>query len=461
VALVDTPESASVAERTDAVVQTLARLEACDYIGEPVSQLQHALQAGERGLRTGDGELGLAGLLHDLGHVADPAAPQMEELGAVGHERIGGDVLRRLGFSERVAALVERHVDAKRYLARGRAYGGKLSEASARTLEHQGGVMDDAEAAAFEADPHFDDALRLRAWDEAAKEPGASVAPLESWRARIEDHLSASEIAGVLAPLDRPLTADELASWRRDHLLVLPSVFDARALGALARWTADLQARPETPGKWMKYFESGETDRQLCRVEDFVPHHDGFAALLTAGPLLTMLGQLMGEPAVLFKEKINFKLPGGAGFTAHQDAPAFTAFDQSYHLTVLVAVDPSDRSNGGLEFAEPVEVGRTLAQRPGGAIAEAVEASLTWRPVDLPAGSIAVFDSYIPHRSPANASPSARRGLYITYNRASEGDRRADYFADKRATFPPEIERVPGVDYLANAGRYNVGNPIR
>ncbi len=225
--------------------------------------------------------------------------------------------------------------------------------------------------------------------------------------------------------------------------------------------TADLEQRPETPGKWMKYFETGAGERQLCRVEDFVPYHDGFASLLTAGPLMEMLAQLMGEPAALFKEKINFKLPGGAGFTAHQDAPAFTTFGQHYHLTVLIAVDPSDRSNGGLEFSDPVDVGTTLPQRPDGSISEAVESELDWRPLDLPAGSIAVFDSYIPHRSPRNESDRPRRGLYITYNRAAEGDRRADYFADKRATFPPEIERVPGVDYLANAGRYNVGNPIR
>ena len=67
----------------------------------------------------------------------------------------------------------------------------------------------------------------------------------------------------------------------------------------------------------MKYFEAplGEPGgRQLCRVENFLQFHAGFDALLRGERLIGILSELMGEPAVLFKEKINFKLPGGNGF---------------------------------------------------------------------------------------------------------------------------------------------------
>ena len=64
-------------------------------------------------------------------------------------------------------------------------------------------------------------------------------------------------------------------------------------------------------------------------------------------------------------------------------------------------------------------------------------------------------------RAAVNASERSRLALYVTYNRASEGDRRDAYFAHKRANFPPECERVAGVDYSAGASVYNVGNPIR
>lgn len=40
-----------------------------------------------------------------------------------------------------------------------------------------------------------------------------------------------------------------------------------------------------------------------------------------------------------------------------------------------------------------------------------------------------------------------RRTLDITDNRASESGRRARDFADKRAVFPPDIERQDGKTY--------------
>ena len=120
----------------------------------------------------------------------------------------------------------------------------------------------------------------------------------------------------------------------------------------------------------MKYFEQADDRRQLCRIEDVLPHHAGFLELLAGPVLLRMLATLMGESAVLFKEKINLKLPGGAGFQAHQDAPAFTTFGQTYHVTVLVTVDEADERNGCLEFADPLPVGTLLPQDAGGAVHE-------------------------------------------------------------------------------------------
>jgi hypothetical protein len=112
-------------------------------------------------------------------------------------------------------------------------------------------------------------------------------------------------------------------------------------------------------------------------------------------------------------------------------------------------------------MSDPVTVYDTLPQGPGGDIHPEVEARLPWRPLELEAGDVVFFDSYLPHRSQRNASLRPRRALYVTYNRLAEGERRDDYFAHKRQHFPPECERLPGVDYSQSAALYNVGNPIR
>ena len=138
--------------------------------------LHHGLQCAAKLAETDpdDVELQVAGLLHDVGHVLAPGADELH--GAVGAAAVGPV------FGPRVAALVEGHVAAKRYLvAVDDAYRGTLSEGSLRTLTVQGEAMTPGEVAAFARTAHVEATLRLRRADEAAKDPTAAVPPLERW----------------------------------------------------------------------------------------------------------------------------------------------------------------------------------------------------------------------------------------------------------------------------------------
>ncbi|BBH43773.1 phosphonate degradation HD-domain oxygenase [Pseudomonas sp. KU43P] len=150
-----------------------------DYIGEAITQLEHMSQAAQLAMAEGfDDEVVLAAFFHDIGHLCGGEG-DMGGYGVVSHERIGAEYLRRCGFSERMARLVQYHVEAKRYLTlRQPGYYARLSEASRRTLEYQGGVMTEAEADDFERDPLFKVSLRMREWDEQAKEVGVPVIDL-------------------------------------------------------------------------------------------------------------------------------------------------------------------------------------------------------------------------------------------------------------------------------------------
>ena len=169
-------------DRNEQVIATVFALYerhgSCDYIGEPVSQIEHMSQAAELAIAEGmDDEVVLAAFFHDIGHLcAANSAENMGGFGVVSHERLGADYLRRAGFSERLARLVEYHVQAKRYLTlKEPGYHACLSEASRRTLDYQGGMMTAGEAEAFERDPLCAVSLRLRRWDELAKETGVPV----------------------------------------------------------------------------------------------------------------------------------------------------------------------------------------------------------------------------------------------------------------------------------------------
>jgi hypothetical protein len=256
------------------------------------------------------------------------------------------------------------------------------------------------------------------------------------------------------------LNAAHLEHWAAHRYAVVREALAPSERTTLRNAAAELQAWPETPGRWMKYFEPGP-ERLLCRVENFAPYHGWLGALLCRDDMLAALKQLLGEPALLFKEKINYKLPGGEGFAPHQDAPAFTSFDQTYHITVMLSIDATTVENGCLELVDGYNDGVTLPQSEDGTLAPSTASGLDWKVLETDVGDVVFFDSYVPHRSAVNRSHAPRRALYVTYNRASEGDRRADYYALKRSAFPPECERDPNAPPHPASGIFNLGNPIR
>lgn len=144
-----------------------------DYIGEPVSQLEHMCQAAQLAESEGyDEEVILAAFLHDVGHLLpiQNESKSMNGYGTMDHEKIGAYHLSSLGFSQRLCNLIASHVNAKRYLTfKYPDYFNKLSEASKQTLLFQGGVMSPEEARAFENDPLFPLYIKMRQWDEDAK----------------------------------------------------------------------------------------------------------------------------------------------------------------------------------------------------------------------------------------------------------------------------------------------------
>lgn len=164
-----------------------------DYIGEPVSQLEHMSQAADLAEAEGyDDEVVLAAFFHDIGHLCANAeeAGSMDGMGNVDHERLGADYLLERGFSERVANLVQGHVIAKRYLTyKYPEYYNRLSDASKATLEFQGGVMTADEAAEFELNQDAELIIRLRYWDDMAKETHVAVNNIDHLKAMALAHL--------------------------------------------------------------------------------------------------------------------------------------------------------------------------------------------------------------------------------------------------------------------------------
>lgn len=164
-----------------------------EYSGEKVSQLEHMVQSAQLAKEEGfSNEVVLAAFLHDIGHIAEKITDEnsMSSYGIKDHEAIGASFLEDRGFSFRVTRLVASHVAAKRYLtSREPGYYDKLSEASKRTLDFQGGPMSDEEADLLEEDPLFREIIQMRRWDETAKLENQTIPSLDIFKELIFQHL--------------------------------------------------------------------------------------------------------------------------------------------------------------------------------------------------------------------------------------------------------------------------------
>lgn len=164
-----------------------------DYIGEPVSQIEHMCQAALLAEAEGfEDDVILAAFFHDIGHLCEHIMPvkQMDGFGVADHEKLGAEYLLQKGFSARIAMLVASHVDAKRYLTfKFPGYYEQLSPASKKTLEFQGGIMSEAEAVEFEKNPDADLMIAFRRWDEQAKLTGIPLPSLDIYRQKMIQHL--------------------------------------------------------------------------------------------------------------------------------------------------------------------------------------------------------------------------------------------------------------------------------
>ncbi|MFI5188149.1 MAG: HDIG domain-containing metalloprotein [Chitinophagales bacterium] len=166
---------------------------AADYIGEPVSQVEHMCQAAQLAEAEGyDEEVILAAFFHDIGHLCEYifVVQSMDGYGTVDHEGLGGQYLREKGFSDKIAKLVESHVAAKRYLTyKHPDYHHKLSEASKITLAQQGGMMNETEAKQFEEDHLHPLFIKIREWDDKAKMEHVPLPSLEIYKQMAFQHL--------------------------------------------------------------------------------------------------------------------------------------------------------------------------------------------------------------------------------------------------------------------------------
>jgi len=165
-------------EVIEQIVSVYRRRGVMKYGAECVTQMQHAIQCGTLAINENSSDaMVVAALLHDIGHILEtdtlPAGDAANFDDA--HESVGYSFLRE-HFGADVADPVLLHVPAKRYLCtKHPEYEATLSPTSLQSYHDQGGRMSEKELRLFASEPYFVEALKLRHWDDTAKDIDADM----------------------------------------------------------------------------------------------------------------------------------------------------------------------------------------------------------------------------------------------------------------------------------------------
>ena len=160
------------------------------YIGEKVTMTEHMIQSAMLAEKNkSSSSLVCASLLHDYGHfILDDPDKLVNQKEDGKHEDVAYQYLKKF-FKKNVVEPIRIHVKAKRYLARNQKYYQILSQASKVSLHLQGGVMNEEESKKFEKEKFFDDAIKLRKFDEAAKKIGVKMKDINNYKNLLNSNL--------------------------------------------------------------------------------------------------------------------------------------------------------------------------------------------------------------------------------------------------------------------------------
>jgi hypothetical protein len=232
------------------------------------------------------------------------------------------------------------------------------------------------------------------------------------------------------------LSSAQRRAYADQGFLIVRGVFTPDEIAAAAAEAEELVGRKDLIDtrnlrcRWQPRCEDGEClFETFDPVIDISPVCDGLAR---HAQLLAVLGDIYGEPARLFKDKLIFKPPGARGYDLHQDYIAWASFPRTF-VTAAVAIDPCGMDNGCTVAYGGYHHDGCLTAEDGDyhpLPAETVDESSAV-PLELQPGDVAFFGCFTPHRSAPNASPRWRRLLYLSYNADSDGgDRRERHYRE-------------------------------
>ena len=239
------------------------------------------------------------------------------------------------------------------------------------------------------------------------------------------------------------LSQEQKKDFQERGFIVLKGFFDTEVVARLSSWLDELSQKAPDDGAEAKYYEKSPISDEdlLVRAEYLLgKHNPEITDILLNARTMSSLEDLFGEAPVLFKEKANYKLPGCRPDKLHQDQAAGWNAYTDFYISMAIVVDENRKDNAALSFMCSGNYDKSLMSEEWTPLTmddPPYQPEDEYMLLEAQPGDVVFFDSYVPHGSPANTSDSQRRNIYLTFNKASDGDLRQQYYDDKWKSYPP------------------------
>jgi ectoine hydroxylase-related dioxygenase (phytanoyl-CoA dioxygenase family) len=238
------------------------------------------------------------------------------------------------------------------------------------------------------------------------------------------------------------LSDTQVTEFNDKGFVVVPGMFGAEEVQAVSAWLDQLKDSDGTEDEIATYYEASPTTGEtvLVRAEYLLgDHNPEMTSLFLKDDFKQAVAKLLGDEPRLFKEKANYKLPGCRSDLLHQDQAAGWGTYSNFFVTALIAIDENRLDNAAVSFRDAGDHKLELRGPEWQVLSDEeppFKPESDYRVIEAAPGDVVFFDCYVPHGSPANETPAARRNIYLTFNRAADGDQRMAYYEDKWQNYP-------------------------
>jgi ectoine hydroxylase-related dioxygenase (phytanoyl-CoA dioxygenase family) len=239
------------------------------------------------------------------------------------------------------------------------------------------------------------------------------------------------------------LIEEQKKEFNDKGFIIMKSFYNVEEMKAVSAWLDELHVKTPEDGEEAKYYEKSTLNEEniLVRVEHVLgDYNPKITKLLLSQKAIDCLTDLFDEPPTLFKEKINYKLPGCRADKLHQDQAAGWNAYGDFYISMGIVVDANRKENAALSFMKSGNYKKELMGEEWKPLSDddpPYQPEDEYMLLEADPGDVIFFDSYVPHGSPANTSNRSRRNIFLTFNKQSDGNKREKYYEDKWANYPP------------------------